>query len=88
MNGRADKLFLMGVGVGGHIAVLSAFYSQHVLGGAFCLDTALPDGLVQGVTGGEGSAIYPLFDAKKNMFVCVTRWKSSSNKAEDDKVKG
>lgn len=27
MAGRADKLFIMGVGVGGHIAMLSSFYS-------------------------------------------------------------
>lgn len=43
MSGRADKLFIVGVGVGGHLAILSAFYSQHIFGGVFCLDTTLPD---------------------------------------------
>jgi len=46
MGGRADKLFVAGVGVGGHMALLSAFYSQHIFGGVFCLDACAPDSLV------------------------------------------
>jgi len=77
MSGRADKLFIAGVGVGGHIALLSAFYSQHVFGGAFCLDTPAPESIVHGIQGGEGAAIYPLYEAKKNMLICITKWKAT-----------
>ena len=88
MGGRADKLFIGGVGVGGHIAVLSGFYSQHILGGVFCLDTALPDNLLSAVqTGAEAAAIFPLYEAKKNMFVCVTKWKATLSDDEITKVK-
>ena len=87
MGGRADKLFLMGVGVGGHLAMLTAFYSQHVFGGVFCLDTIMPEGVVQGATGGEGSAIFPMFEAKKNMMVCVTKWKGKISEADVEKAK-
>ena len=88
MGGRADKLFIGGVGVGGHIAMLSAFYSQHIMGGAFCLDTALPDNLISAVqTGPEAAAIFPLYEAKKNMFICCTKWKASLSDDEVTKVK-
>ena len=86
MGGRADKLFIAGVGVGGHVAMLSAFYSQHILGGAFCLDTAPPESLVQAIQGGEGAAIFPLYEAKKNMFLCVTQWKASLSDSEKNAV--
>lgn len=46
MEGRADKLFIGGVGVGGHIAMLMAFFSQHVFGGVFCLNIAPPEMIV------------------------------------------
>ena len=88
MNGRADKLFIAGVGVGGHIAVLSGFYSQHVLGGVFCLDTTLPDTFMNSIQAGqEASAIFPLYDAKKNMFICLTQWKASLPEHEVTKAK-
>ena len=72
MNGRAEKLFICGVGTGGHIALLSAFYSKHVFGGVFCLDKPAPEELVSTIQSGEGSAIFPYFEAKKNMFICMT----------------
>ena len=81
MGGRADKLFIAGVGVGGHIAMLSAFYSQHILGGVFCLDTAPPEMIVNSIQSGEGHAIFPNYEAKKNMFICVTQWKASLSDA-------
>ena len=87
MGGRADKLFIMGTGVGGHLALLTAFYSQHVFGGVFCCDAIMPDGLVTGATGGEGGAIYPNFEAKKNMFICVTKWKGKISEADVEKAK-
>lgn len=78
MGGRADRLFIAGVGVGGHIAVLSGFYSQHIVGGVFCLDTTLPDSFMHSVSAGaEAAAIFPLYEAKKNMFICLTKWKAS-----------
>lgn len=77
MGGRADKLFVAGVGVGGHIAMLSGFYSQHIFGGVFCLDTAPPEMLVNAINSGEGAAIFPLYDAKKSMFICITQWKAT-----------
>ena len=82
MGGRADKLFIIGTGVGGHLALLTAFYSQHVFGGVFCCDAIMPDGLVAGATGGEGGAIYPNFEAKKNMFICVTKWKGKISESD------
>jgi len=73
MGGRADKLFVAGVGVGGHIAVLTGFFTTHILGGVFCLDTTLPDTLMNSVqSGAEAAAIYPMYEAKKNMFICLT----------------
>ena len=77
MSGRADKLFIAGVGVGGHIAMLSGFYSQQIFGGVFCLDTPAPESIVQGIQSGEGASIYPLYEAKKNMFICITKWKAT-----------
>jgi len=83
MGGQANKLFVAGVGVGGHIAVLSGFYSQHILGGVFCLDTTLPDNLIHLIQGGEeAAAIFPLFEAKKNMHICLTKWKASVSEAD------
>ena len=38
MDGRADKLFIGGVGTGGQLALQAAFYSPDVIGGAFCAD--------------------------------------------------
>ena len=77
MGGRSDKLFIAGVGVGGQLAILTAFASQHILGGAFCLDSELPESLMQMVQSNEGASVYPQYEAKKNMFICVTDWKSS-----------
>jgi len=87
MGGRADKLFIGGVGVGGHIAMLSAFYSQHILGGCFCLDTPPPQQIVQGITGGEGTSIFPLYEAKKNMFIGIIEWKASLDDNTKNQVK-
>lgn len=88
MGGRADKLFVAGVGVGGHIALLSAFYSQHILGGVFCLDTPLPDNFMSAVqTGAEAAAIFPLYEAKKIMFIGVTKWKASLSEDDVNKAK-
>ena len=86
MGGRADKLFIAGVGVGGHIAMLSGFYSQHILGGVFCLDTAPPEMIVNAIQSGEGAAIFPLYEAKKNMFICITQWKASLDDATKNDV--
>ena len=72
MAGRADKLFIMGVGVGGHIALLSSFYSQYVFGGVFCLDTPPPEAILNAIQSNEGAAIFPMYEAKKNMFICIT----------------
>lgn len=87
MGGRADKLFIMGTGVGGSLAILSAFYSQHILGGAFCLDTAAPDSLVSAIQSGEGASIFPNYEAKKNMFICITKWKTKPGNDVVEKVK-
>ncbi len=77
MGGRADKLFIAGVGVGGHLALLTAFYSQHIFGGAFCLDATVPDSLVGVIkTGAEAAVVFPNLEAKKDMFICVTKWKA------------
>ena len=48
------------------------FYSKHVFGGVFCLDKPAPEELVSTIQSGEGSAIFPYFEAKKNMFICMT----------------
>lgn len=48
-NGRADKVFISGIGVGGQLAMLAGFHSQHVLGGTFCLDAEVPESIVQAV---------------------------------------
>jgi hypothetical protein len=77
MNGRAEKLFICGVGIGGHIALLSSFYSQHIFGGVFCLDIPAPDELVNAIQSREGAAIFPQYEAKKNMFICMTEFKKS-----------
>ena len=87
MNGQANRLFVAGVGVGGHLALLSAFYSQHVFGGVFCLDTAPPESLVQAITGGEGQTIFPLYEQKKHMFICITKWKASMANDQIELVK-
>lgn len=86
MNGRADKLFIAGVGVGGHIAMLSAFNSQHVFGGAFCFDTSMPEAIVQGV-GSEGSAIFPQYEAKKNMSLGMGKYKASLSADQETAIK-
>lgn len=86
MGGRADKLFLCGVGVAGHLAMLAAFHSQHLLGGVFCLDTPAPDSLLQHVQQGEAGAIYPNYEAKKSMFVCITSWKKKAGDNEKKKA--
>ena len=86
MGGRADKLFIMGVGVGGHIALLSAMYNQHIFGGAFCLDVPPPEAIVNAIQSGEGAAIFPLYEAKKNMLICITQWKASLDDATKNNV--
>ena len=86
MGGRADKLFIMGVGVGGHIALLSALYNQHIFGGVFCVDTPPPETIVNVIQSGEGAAIFPLYEAKKNMLICITQWKASLDEATKNNV--
>ena len=81
MGGRADKLFICGVGQGGQLAMLSAFHSQHVLGGAFCLDSEAPETIISAIQGNEAAAMYPQFEAKKNMFLCITSFKGSFDDA-------
>ena len=77
MNGRSDKVFVAGLGVGGQLAMLAAFHSQHLLGGSFCLDAEIPERIVQAVQSNEGAAVFPQYEAKKNMFICVTKYKAS-----------
>ena len=81
MGGRADKLFICGVGEGGQLAMLTAFHSQHILGGAFCLDSEAPDTIIQHIQSAEGAAIYPQYEAKKNMFLCITAFKGNFDDA-------
>ena len=49
MDGRADKLFIGGVGVGGAIALQAAFYSPDSIGGAFCADNEVPENILADV---------------------------------------
>lgn len=86
MSGRADKLFITGVGTGGQLALLAAFHSQHILGGAFCLDKEVPESILQAVQSNEGPSIFPQYEAKKNMFICVTQYKASLEEATKIKV--
>lgn len=46
MDGRADKLFIGGVGVGGEIALHAAFYSPDSIGGAFSADCEVPENIL------------------------------------------
>ena len=62
VGGRADKIFIGGVGVGGQLAMSVAFNSQFVLGGTFCLDAAVPDTLYQILTSNEGAAVFPMYE--------------------------
>ena len=87
MNGRADKLFIAGVGVGGHLAMLSAFHSQHVLGGCFCLDVGAPDSIIQGIRGQEGAALYPQYEAKKNMIIGISKFKANISADQETQIK-
>lgn len=74
MNGQANKLFLAGKGAGGHLAMLAAMYSNEALGGVFCLDAPAPEQVTSLLQSNEAAAIWPLYEAKKNMFVCITQW--------------
>ena len=42
MDGRADKLFIGGIGTGGALAMMAAFYLPDVIGGVFCADSEVP----------------------------------------------
>ena len=42
MDGRADKLFIGGVGTGGALAMMAAFYLPDVIGGVFSADSEVP----------------------------------------------
>ena len=71
--GRADRVFIGGQGYGGQIALAAAFKSQHVLAGVFCLDAAVPESIYNLVFSKEGSSVFPQYEAKKNMWICLTK---------------
>ena len=49
MDGRGDKLFIGGLGTGGQLALQAAFYSQDLLGGAFCADAEIPLNIIEDI---------------------------------------
>ena len=49
MDGRADKLFIGGIGVGGALALLTTFYSPDAIGGVFCADSEVPQNIIADV---------------------------------------
>ena len=49
MGGRADKLFIGGVGLGGQIAMQTAFYGEKTLGGVFVADADIPAHIVEDI---------------------------------------
>ena len=50
-----------------------AFQSQHVLGGTFCLDAQVPDSIYNVITSDEGASVFPQYEAKKDMWICMTK---------------
>ena len=58
-GGRSDKIFVGGIGVGGQLALSVAFQSANVLGGAFCLDQAIPDTIYSVIQSKEGDSVFP-----------------------------
>ena len=49
MGGRADKLFIGGVGLGGQMAMQAAFYSEKTLGGVFMANADIPAHIVEDI---------------------------------------
>ena len=86
-SGRADLVFIGGEGFGGQIAMAAAFQTQHVLGGVFCLDAGVPDTLYNTISSNEAGVIYPQYEAKKNMWICMTKNdKEKFNKELENKI--
>ena len=49
MDGRADKLFIGGIGAGGALALHAALYSPDSIGGVFCADCEVPANILADV---------------------------------------
>ena len=83
MDGRADKLFVGGVGTGGALAMMAAFYLPDVLGGVFCADTEVPSQILNDIQNEKADTLIPQFQAKQGMFLCVTKYKDMSEEQKN-----
>ena len=64
MDGRADRLFIGGMGVGGSIAMQAAFYSPENLGGVFVADSEVPDNIMNDIQSEKAASLFPQFELK------------------------
>ena len=83
MGGRANKLFIGGFGLGGQIAMQAAFYSEQTIGGVFTADADIPAHIIEDIQDENAEALIPQFEAKKNMFICVTSYKTMTDEQKE-----
>ena len=59
MDGRSDKLFIGGIGTGGHLAMMAAFYLPDVIGGVFCADSEVPAQILTDIQSEKADTLIP-----------------------------
>ena len=83
MDGRADKLFIGGIGAGGALALHAALYSPDSIGGVFCADCEVPANILADVQSEKPDACIPQFEAKQKMFMCLTKLNSMTEEMKN-----
>ena len=83
MGGRADKLFIGGMGMGGELAMQAAFYSPENLGGVFSADAEIPANILEDIQNEKAASLIPQYELKQKMFVCVTGYKKTTDELKN-----